>query len=492
MFNYFKKWLSIFLTLILFFISSILELISGQNRVIVIVIDGARWTETFGVTGTTYTPRMDSLKNAGAVYTKFYNTGLAETCAGHTSIETGTWQTILNNGSQRSTFPTVFEYLRKSTGDIGFVVTGKSKLNILDYSTHSEYGITYKGIWDGDDNRNDEGTFTKVLSAMSSQPKLLVINFAEVDNIAHMGNFPNYTEAITRVDDLIAEIWLRVKLGYDGYSVTNTTMFVTNDHGRHTDNFANHGGDNCEGCQHIMLLAIGKNITPQINNTLTYQIDLAPTIGVLLGFTTPLATGTSLFDYTQPLPVELSSFSASLIGSSVRLSWRTETEVNNYGFDLERAVISNVVRNLIWEKIGFINGNGNSNSAKNYSFIDSNPIGGSKFQYRLKQIDNDGQYEYSKTIEIDFNSPKIFGLSQNYPNPFNPKTTLRFSLPESGNVKLTLFNSIGQEIKTIVKEYKESGMHTINFDASELNSGMYIYKLESGSFVQTRKMILLK
>ena len=194
----------------------------------------------------------------------------------------------------------------------------------------------------------------------------------------------------------------------------------------------------------------------------------------------------------NPLPVELSSFTASTIGSTVKLIWRTVTEVNNYGFEVERQIHNGQLSVGYYEKIGFVNGNGNSNSPKNYSFTDSNPIGGSKFQYRLKQIDNDGQYEYSKTIEVNFDAPKKFELSQNYPNPFNPVTTIRFSLPEGGNVKLTLYNPLGQEIKTMVNEYKESGTHIINFDASDLNSGMYIFKLESDSFIQTKKMILLK
>jgi len=191
------------------------------------------------------------------------------------------------------------------------------------------------------------------------------------------------------------------------------------------------------------------------------------------------------------LPVELSSFSASLIGSNIKLSWNTETEVNNYGFDIERKVGSLQPTVGNWEKIGFVNGNGNSNSPKDYSFVDDK-ISGGRYSYRLKQTDNDGHFEYSKAIEVDFGEPKKFELSQNYPNPFNPVTTIRFNSPEAGNVKLTLFNILGQEIKTLVNEFKESGVHTINFDASELNSGMYVYKLEVGSFTQTRKMTLIK
>ena len=193
------------------------------------------------------------------------------------------------------------------------------------------------------------------------------------------------------------------------------------------------------------------------------------------------------------LPVELTSFSATTIGKDVKLNWNTATEINNYGFEVERSVVKGE-----WDKIGFINGNGNSNSPKNYSFVDNNlPAGrqgvsAGKYSYRLKQIDNDGQFEYSKTIEVDMNGVKKYELSQNYPNPFNPTTTISYILPQSGMVRLTLYNILGQEIRTLVNEVKEAGTHTFNFDASDLNSGVYVYKIESGSFTQTKKMTLVK
>ena len=190
-----------------------------------------------------------------------------------------------------------------------------------------------------------------------------------------------------------------------------------------------------------------------------------------------------------PLPVELSSFTASVIGSTVKLNWVTATEVNNYGFEIQKSVVGSLKTE--WNTIGFVNGNGNFNSPKSYSYEDKNVTSG-KYSYYLKQIDNDGQFEYSKAIEVDLGAPKKFKLSQNYPNPFNPATTIRFNLPEAGNAKLTIYNLLGQEIKTIVNEFKEAGVHTVNFNASELNSGMYIYKLEAGSFIQTRKMTLVK
>ena len=144
-----------------------------------------------------------------------------------------------------------------------------------------------------------------------------------------------------------------------------------------------------------------------------------------------------------------------------------------------------------WEKIGFVNGNGNSNSPKSYSYEDKNVTAG-KYSYRLKQIDNDGQFEYSKTIEVDFGTPGKFELAQNFPNPFNPETAIRFTLPAASSVKLTVFNLLGQEVKLLVNEYKEAGTHIINFNASDFNSGVYIYRLETNGVTQTRKMTLIK
>jgi len=202
--------------------------------------------------------------------------------------------------------------------------------------------------------------------------------------------------------------------------------------------------------------------------------------------------GRGVWQTTTALPVELSAFSASVIGSWVKLGWRTETEVNNYGFEVERQVHNSTPLSVTnWVKIGFVNGNGNSNSTKNYRFHDKNVLAG-KYSYRLKQIDNDGKYEYSSIVEVDLGKPTEYHLEQNYPNPFNPNTTIRFSIPLAGNVKIKLFDVQGQEVQTIMDETKDAGTHSINFNAQNLNSGVYLYKIESGSFVQIRKMILLK
>jgi hypothetical protein len=188
-----------------------------------------------------------------------------------------------------------------------------------------------------------------------------------------------------------------------------------------------------------------------------------------------------------PLPVELNMFSAITVGEKIQLDWKTETEVNNYGFEILRQAQDDKQ----WNNIGFVNGNGNSNSPKSYSFEDKNVTTG-KYSYRLKQIDNDGQFEYSKIVEVNFGDPGKFELSQNYPNPFNPETIIKFSIAQAGNVKLTVYNILGEQISQLINEFREAGIHTINFDASQFNSGLYLYKLESNGLVQTKKMLLVK
>jgi len=192
----------------------------------------------------------------------------------------------------------------------------------------------------------------------------------------------------------------------------------------------------------------------------------------------------------EPLPVELSTFTAVQIGSEVLLKWTTETETNNYGFDVERAVKLNGSANY-WNKIGFVEGNGNSNSPKDYSFTD-NPAIGSKYYYRLKQIDSDGQTEYSNIISIGLNIPNQYALYQNYPNPFNPTTSITYNLPTDGRVSLKVFDMLGSEVVTLVSENQKAGVYTIPFYAGDLASGIYICKITANDFISSIKMILMK
>ncbi|HZW40196.1 MAG TPA: T9SS type A sorting domain-containing protein [Ignavibacteriaceae bacterium] len=191
----------------------------------------------------------------------------------------------------------------------------------------------------------------------------------------------------------------------------------------------------------------------------------------------------NVFDF---VPVELTSFTAIAKENSVQLNWSTATELNNFGFDVEKSL-----DNKNWNKISFVNGNGTSTTIKHYSVIDKD-VKSNKYYYRLKQIDNNGSFEYSKTIEVNLAKSLTFNLAQNYPNPFNPSTVIAFSVPTSENVKLTVYNSIGQAVKVLVNDYKEAGSYKVTFNASDIPTGIYFYKLESGSFSQMKKMILIK
>lgn len=194
-------------------------------------------------------------------------------------------------------------------------------------------------------------------------------------------------------------------------------------------------------------------------------------------------------DGVWALPVELNSFTAKVNDNKVLLNWVTITETNNYGFEIQR--LKSLNNKPKWEKIGFINGSGNSNSTKQYSFTDQNLFGGSKFKYRLKQIDNDGTFKFSEIVEVEV-IPNKFELFQNYPNPFNPSTTIRYQLPEAGLVSIKIYDILGAEIVEIVNEIKEAGTHEVEFVSSNLPSATYIYRLTTEDFSETKKMILLK
>jgi hypothetical protein len=185
------------------------------------------------------------------------------------------------------------------------------------------------------------------------------------------------------------------------------------------------------------------------------------------------------------LPVELTSFTANLIGSSVVLKWETATEIDNYGFDIERCA-----NYKNFERIGFIEGAGNSNSPKYYEFTDDYVNG--VLRYRLKQIDTDGQFAYSDIIEIETPTIETYELYQNNPNPFNPTTTIKYALPKESKVLLEVYNTLGQKVVTLIDEVKSAGYFSLEFNARNLPSGIFIYRLRAGDYIETKKMVLLR
>lgn len=236
-----------------------------------------------------------------------------------------------------------------------------------------------------------------------------------------------------------------------------------------------------------------------ISNTLNIELDSARTLARMHsseGGTLDPFSGFGKINVEEiinsVLPVELSLFEAVLIANNVHLNWRTETEVNNFGFEIQRRDLLADSSSQNFEKIGFINGYGNSNSPKQYSFIDDRILPQKKYSYRLKQIDNDGSFEYSNEIRIELITPAEFILDQNYPNPFNPTTKITFSLPKDSKVNLTVYNILGEIVIEIINEEKKSGYYEYYFDGSSLASGTYIYKIQAEEFSSVKKMLLLK
>ncbi len=244
------------------------------------------------------------------------------------------------------------------------------------------------------------------------------------------------------------------------------------------------------------------NVDHNVANTVTnqwekltfdYTADIGKTvttITIIPDFpATRTAGSTNYFDNIQfiqtPVPVELASFSALAVGRNIQLNWRTATENNNSGFEVQRSADSKS-----FNKIGFVSGRGTSTEVSSYSFTDQNVSG--KMYYRLKQIDLDGSFTYSKTIEGNSAQPVQFKLDQNYPNPFNPSTTISYAIPTDNFVSIKMYNVLGNEVATLVNEVVTAGQHKINFNASKLSSGVYYYTINSGGFVDTKKLILLK
>jgi hypothetical protein len=197
-------------------------------------------------------------------------------------------------------------------------------------------------------------------------------------------------------------------------------------------------------------------------------------------------------DNTTPLPVELTSFTTAVRKSTITLSWKTATETNNYGFEIERSAFGEAQ----WRKVAFVEGAGTTNAPKEYSLVDKNLSRGT-YVYRLKQIDRDGKFEYSHSVEAIVTAlPDVFGLSQNYPNPFNPSTTISFALPVYSTVTVIVYDMTGREVATVIDKDVAPGYYGVPFDGASLSSGVYFYRMTAihGGLVfsEVKRFMLIK
>jgi len=192
----------------------------------------------------------------------------------------------------------------------------------------------------------------------------------------------------------------------------------------------------------------------------------------------------------QSLPVELTCFRAVRTGSDVGLSWETASELNNRGFALERRH-----RNSDWAEIAFVDGAGSSSSQSSYQYCDENAGKYADLQYRLKQIDFDGTYEYSRVISPERETeplPERFSLSPNYPNPFNPVTQICYELTKEDFVSVRIFDIDGREVQTLVDRNQPPGTYQLAFNAADLASGVYFCQISAGRQTKQIKMLLMK
>ena len=229
-------------------------------------------------------------------------------------------------------------------------------------------------------------------------------------------------------------------------------------------------------------------------NTVIVHLDYSPSNQMLRAGTHGRGVYEAFIDLT--IPVELASFMAAKDFNKVILNWETATETNNFGFEIERKL-----KNQDWVKLGFIDGQGTTTESQSYQFIDDYSFLAyeGKILYRLKQIDYDGTYDYSKQVYVDVAFiPEEFYVSQNYPNPFNPVTTIEYSLPSESNVRLSIYNSVGQEIAKLVSSLQQQGTYKIVWDASRFASGVYFYSFEAEelngqkSVREMKKIVLMK
>lgn len=276
------------------------------KHVVIIVMDGARYQETFGNGELTYIPNMATMSLEGSLCTNFHNPVYTFTNGGHAAMTTGVDEYINNSGFQYPTYPGIFQYWRRATGapiTKCWIVSSKDKLFVLsncDNAADSSWDNQFMASYDCGVNgpftgyRHDSVTFNRALNILSvHQPDLMLINFKEPDASGHAASWSGYLNGIIQGDLYVKQIW--DYLQSDPYYAGTTTLFVTNDHGRHDDGhldgYVSHG-DNCEGCKHIMLLAMGPDIKQNYTCTDSYVLcDIPETISQLMLFPMPTGTG---------------------------------------------------------------------------------------------------------------------------------------------------------------------------------------------------------
>lgn len=263
-------------------------------------------------------------------------------------------------------------------------------------------------------------------------------------------------------------------------SLNNMVHVWQSRYGHQLFSFAFGGGSNSTAAEHITKM-------DDIDGNGSFEFTAASRNGRVVTF-----SGGSAMN----IPVEMISFSSAVAGKNVRLNWTIVTEINNRGFEVQRKMSGERIDGSEWSILGFVDGRGTVAAPFQYTYEDKNLIEGI-YIYRLKQIDFDGSFEYSQEIQAEVGLPITFSLEQNYPNPFNPATKIRYSVPTAVNVKLVVYNLLGEQITTLVNQFNEPGFYTIEWNGTNnfglsVPSGIYFYRIEAGDYLNVKKMIMLK
>ncbi len=280
----------------------------NTQNVIIVVVDGARYTETWGEASQQFIPHRSAMLSEGVFCSQFYNNGFTSTCPGHTAICTGVYQNINNTGAEYPANPSVFQYWLKTynrPNSEAWVIATKDKLEILSDCTDPEWKGKFRPMTDcgnfglGSGYREDFTTFMSVSTKLSSyRVRLAIINFKQPDAAAHANDSAAYLQGIKDTDNYIYQLWQQLQS--DDFYKNKTTLIVTNDHGRHTaghlDGFVSHG-DNCDGCRHIEFFALGPDFKQNYISKTTYeQTDITNTVAELMGFPIPTSNGKVMKD----------------------------------------------------------------------------------------------------------------------------------------------------------------------------------------------------
>ena len=199
------------------------------------------------------------------------------------------------------------------------------------------------------------------------------------------------------------------------------------------------------------------------------------------------------------LPVQAAGFTATVENDEVTLSWKTKSEVDNAGF----VVMKKESGVSDWQLAGSyqtdrnLQGLGTSSSGRNYSFTDDKVISGNTYNYNIRSVSTNGTTKDVNTFTVTVDVPKDYALYQNYPNPFNPTTVIRYQLSVVSNVKLELYNAIGEKIATLIDGKQDAGVYNVTFNGDKYSTGIYFYRLTANGadgkiFVSIRKLLLLK